>query len=181
MSSRVSLILRTVMVAAAGFALLLLGLSQANAVEMGLSGGERTAQTGPGDDGPIIQATERISIPYGFSGNLLLGYNNAAVVASGEGACTDGETITIAFTITQAANNTTAMGVWNGDCTGDLQTWTSSANATPSPNFSAGPAEACAFAETFDDQDDVTDSQDWCDPVMLTTTQSVFLPYIVKP
>lgn len=177
MSSRVSMLARTLIVAVVAIALLLVGLSQVQAEQPGVNGGDGIAQT----DGPGIQATERISIPYGFNGDLLLGFNNAAVVASGEGACDDGETITIAYTVTQAASSTTAMGVWNGDCTGGVQTWTSAANATPGYNFTAGPAEACAFAETFDAQDKVTDSQDWCNPVTLTTTQSVFLPYIDKP
>lgn len=177
MSSRVSMLTRTLIVAGAAIALLLVGLSQVQAEQQGLPAREEIAQT----DGPGIQATERISIPYGFSGDLLLGFNNAVVVASGEGACSDGETITIAYTVTQVASSTAATGVWNGDCTGDLQTWTSAANATPGPNFTAGPAEACAFAQTFDDQDEATDSQDWCDPVTLTTTQGVFLPYITKP
>ena len=189
MCSRVSFIVRALVIAAAGFALLVVGLSQANAVGAGVAAGQVVAGqvvagqvvalTEPGQEGPIIQATERISIPFGFSAGLPLSNDGASVVALGEGGCTDGETITIAFTITQASSGGTVTGLWNGDCSGELQTWTNVATATPSPNFSAGPAVACAFAETFADGS-VTDTQVWCDDVVLTSPRN-FLPIIRKP
>ena len=179
MCSRVSFIVRALVIAAAGFGLLVVGLSQADAIGVGVAAGEMTAQTEPGDEGPIIQATERISIPFGFSAGLPLSNDGASVVALGEGGCTDGETITIAFTITQASSGGTVTGLWNGDCSGELQTWTKVATATPSPNFTAGPAVACAFAETFADGS-VTDTQDWCDDVVLASPRN-YLPIIRKP
>lgn len=177
---RVSFLVRTLVIAAAGLALLLVGLSQANAVEEGADAGERSAQTEAGDDGPIVQATERISIPYGFSPALPLRLDDGSVVATGEGACTADNDITIVFTVTQPSTGESVSGVWNGTCTGDLQTWTNSATATPSPNFTAGDAEACASAETRDDEDNVTDTQEWCDDVSLAPHQ-VFLPSAIKP
>lgn len=180
MWSRIAVLVRTVVVAVAGFVLLLVGLGQANAVEVGTSDGQEGVRAESGGEGPVIQAPELISIPYGFDATLPLTADGSAVVASGFGACTDGEEITIAFTITlSTTTGAQATGVWNGDCTGELQTWTGEGTfATPSPNVTVGPAEACAFAETRDG-DGVTDMQEWCDPVRLG--EAVFLPVIQTP
>lgn len=177
--SRTSFVARALIIAAAAVALLLGGLSQADADENRMAAEGRTAQAVPGD-GPVIQATERISIPYGFDPTLPLSNDGDSIVASGVGACTDGEDITIAFTVTQSTSGATATGAWNGDCTGELQTWTGEATlATSSPTFTGGEAEACASAETRD-TGSVTDTQDWCDPVVLTT-ETVFVPVVRKP
>lgn len=178
MRSRFSLILRSFVFAAGGFALLLVGLRQASAVEQGSAAGDRSIQTEPDGDGPIVQATERISIPFGFNEALPL-TGDALAVASGKGACTAGEEITISFTVAQTSTGAIATGEWNGDCTGALQTWTQAPSATPSPNFDDGEALACAIAETRDD-DGVSDTQDWCDPVFLASYNN-FLPHIQKP
>lgn len=177
MSSRVSLIVRMLVVVAAALALLLMGTSQATAVEEGVAAGDRTAVDGTG--GGSIQATERISIPYGFSDILSLADDGGSIAASGQGACTADQAITIAFTVTQSTSGASVTGLWDGTCTGEVQTWTNTPAATPSPNFSAGAAEACAFAETRDDGS-VTDSQDWCDDVLLASHR-LFLPHIHKP
>ena len=183
MRSRISLVASAFVVIAAAFALLLVGLSQASAVEKGAAAHEEAAQTDPGDDGPGIQATELISIPYGFEIAQTLPGAIDPVVVSGIGACTAGEEITIFFTVTQSSTGATATGEWNGDCTGEVQTWTGEgALATPSPNFSGGLAEGCATAETRDGES-VTDTQDWCDPLILTNEElaTVFLPVALAP
>jgi hypothetical protein len=180
MSTRVSLVIRTLVVTVAAFALLLVGLNQAQALEKGVAAGEQSAQTEAGDGGDDVRATERISIPYGFDSTLALSDTGDVVVASGVGACDAGQEITIAFTVTQSATGAMATGVWNGNCTGELQSWTKEGTlATPSPNFSGGEAEACAFAETFAGTT-VTDDQDWCDDVFLAS-ENVFLPNVLNP
>lgn len=179
MSARVSLLIRALFIAGAGIALLLVGLEQANATVQEIAGGDAAAQDGSGGEEPIIQAGERISIPFGFNGALRLTDDNGSVVATGEGGCTADNEITIVFTVTQATSAQSIGGVWNGICTGQRQTWTNTPAATPSPNFVAGPAEACAFAETRDEEG-VTDTQAWCDPVLLTSDY-VYLPLILKP
>lgn len=180
MWSRASLIGRTLLVAIAGFALLLVGLNQANAIDEGGSATSREEQTDADNGETDIQAPELISIPYGFDATLPLTDEGASVVASGVGACTDGHEITIAFTITlSTTTGAQATGTWNGDCTGELQTWTGEgAFATPSPNVTVGRAEACAFAETRD-ADEVTATQSWCDPVIVGET--VYLPVVLTP
>lgn len=180
MNSRFSLIVRVCVVACAGFALLFIGLNESRATEQRVHAGEQSALPQRSDDGPGIQATERISIPFGFDAGLAMMGDGAAIVAAGVGGCTDGEAITIAYTITQAASNATVTGLWNGQCSGQLQTWRNTATATPSPNFAVGPAEACAFAETRDGEDGVSDTQAWCDDVILTSP-AAFLPVILKP
>lgn len=183
MHSRVSLIGRTLLVAAAALAMLLVVLSRANPGMAGAPAADDVAQTEPADDGAGIQATELISIPYGFEVGQTLTDSGNAVVVSGVGACTDGQTITITFTVTQASTGATAAGEWNGDCTGALQTWMSEGTLTgTSPTLSAGLAEACAFAETRDGGT-VTGSQSWCDPIILNTEplETVFGPAVLKP
>ncbi|HSM57760.1 MAG TPA: hypothetical protein VK879_16525 [Candidatus Sulfomarinibacteraceae bacterium] len=182
MTSRVSFLVRTLIVAAAGFALLLVGLNQAAAVTEKTPAADSAAQPEAGDGGPVVQATERISIPFGFYATLPMTNSASSVVASGEGACTAGEEITITFTVTQSSSGASVDGVWNGVCTGALQTWTNAPTATPSPNaFVPGPAEACAFAETYDGEDpDPTATQSWCDPVLLGSSH-IYLPVSMKP
>ena len=180
MNSRFSVIIRVFLVACAAFALLFVALKQSRAAQHQVSGGEQMALTGRDGGGPGIQATERISIPFGFDAGLAMMDDGAAVVASGVGGCTDGESITIVFSVTQAASSATVTGLWNGQCSGQLQTWTKAATATPSPNFAVGPAEACAFAETRDGENSVTDTQEWCDDVILTSP-AAYLPAILKP
>lgn len=180
MISRVSIIARTLVVAAAALALLIVGLNQASAYDEAVSTGKSSAQTTPGDGDPIIQASERISIPYGFDSALRLANDGANVIASGEGACTGGETITIAFTVTQASTGASATGAWNGDCTGELQSWTKVATATAGANFAVGPAQTDAFAETRDAGDNVTDTQPWSPTVTLVTAR-LYLPLIARP
>lgn len=179
MWSRTALVVRALVVATVGVALLLLGLGHATAAEEHESDGNDTVQTDSDDGGRSVRATERISIPYGFDATLPLTDDGGSVVASGLGACTDGQSITISFTVTQSSTGATATGVWNGDCTGDVQTWTGEgATATPSPNLAGGTATACAFAETSDEEG-VTDAQEWCDPVIVG--EAVLMPVIQKP
>ncbi len=179
MSSRYSLIASTiasiVVVAAAGLILLLAETTQAATVELRVAAVERSA--GDGFEGAVIQETDRISIPYGFRDSLALMDDGDSVVATGRGACTAGETITIAFTVTQSTG-ARATGLWDGACTGALQSWTQTSSTIPSPSLSAGAATACAVAETRADGT-VTDSQDWCNDVLLAT-HTIFLPSVRK-
>lgn len=176
MSLQKWLIVRTLAIAlvltAVGIGILLAGTHPAAAEEVPAP--SKLAESDPG--GAIIQATERISIPYGFLDSLPLTADHASVKVSGQGACTAEESITIAFTVTQSTSGASVTGLWNGDCTGARQTWNNTPTATPGPNFTAGAAEACAFAET-QENGSVIDTQDWCDDVFLTA-YSVFLPQI---
>lgn len=177
MRPRFSLIVRSFVFAVAAFALLLVGLKEASALGQGVAVHERGMQTEPEGDGPIVQVTERISIPFGFDAALQLAGDGSIAAVSGQGACTAGDSITITFVVTQTSSGATATGVWNGTCTGQLQTWTQAPTATPSPNFDAGEAVACATAETLGDE---PDTQEWCDPVFVAP-HTVYLPNIQKP
>lgn len=168
--------LRAILVAVAGLTLLLVGTNQAAANEGGVTAVERNTESriAPAD----IQVTERFSIPFGFEGNLTLTDNGDSVVATGEGACKDGEAITIAFTVTQSTSGGSVNGLWDGTCTGAVQTWTHLPEAMSSPKLSEGPATACAFAETSANGG-VTDTQDWCDPVTLVSNK-LYLPRVLE-
>lgn len=175
MRSRFSLIVRSFVIAVTAFTLLLVGLRQVRALDQGTH--ERGMQTEPEGGGPVVQVTERISIPYGFDAALPLAGDGSIAAVSGQGACTAGDSIAITFVVTQTTSGASASGVWNGTCTGQLQRWTQAPTATPSPNFDAGEAVACATAQTLGDE---PDTQNWCDPVFLASYLN-FLPHIQKP
>lgn len=177
MRSRFSLIVRSIVISVAAFALLLVGLREASALGQEVVVHEKAIQTEPDGDEPIVQVTELISIPYGFDAALPLVSDGSIAAVSGQGSCTS-ESVTITFTVTQSSSGATATGVWNGECTGQLQRWIQAPSATPSPNFEAGEAEACAFAETFGE--DEPDTQEWCDPVFLAPYHN-YLPHIQSP
>ena len=81
--------------------------------------------------------------------------------------------------MTQSSSGATASAIWNGTCTGELQTWTKVATTTtPSPNFVGGAGQACAFAETRDESG-VTATQEWCDDVLLAS-DTIFLPIVKR-
>lgn len=178
MCSRFSFIARSLLISVAAIALLLVGLREASAIPEGVAVRQDSNQAEPAGDGPIVQVTERISIPFGFNAALPLAADSSLATVTGQGLCTADEEVTITFTVTQPSSGASANGVWNGICTGLLQTWIQAPTATPSPNFESGEAEACAFAETRSDE--LTDTQDWCDPVFLASHQN-FLPLIQSP
>lgn len=177
MRSRFSLIVRSMVVAVAAFALILVGLREASALGQETPADESGMQTQPEGDGPIIQVTERISIPYGFDAALPLASDGSIAAVSGEGACTAGDSITITFVVTQTTSAASANGVWNGTCTGQLQRWIQTPTATPGPNFNAGEAVACATAQTVGDE---PDTQEWCNTVFLAPYHN-YLPHIQNP
>lgn len=179
MNARFSFVMQAFIVATTGIVLLFVGLRQVNAIEPGNGGGAFTVRAETVDNGPIIQATERISIPFGFNPALPLMNNGALVTAVGQGGCTAGEAVTIVFTVTQPSTSESVNGVWNGVCTGERQTWRETPAATPLPSFSPGTAEACAYAET-EGESGVSDTQTWCDDVILTP-HWVYLPVVLKP
>jgi hypothetical protein len=190
------MIVRLLVLIAAGLASLLVGLVQVKASHprKGPASADRSqphrvqedasvsvAGTGSAiaeDDGPIIQFTELISIPFGFDATLPLMDGGAAVLASGPGACTAGEEISIAITLTQSLGGASATGQWSGTCTGVDQGWKEPVTVASGPLFISGDAEACGHATTRDDGS-VTDAMNWCDDVSLMWT--VFLPVIQKP
>jgi hypothetical protein len=79
------------------------------------------AQVASYSDGhmPDVQATERISIPYGIAPTLGLRDNGQGVVVNGHGSCTAGETVTVAISVTQSATGAVATGQTEQDCTGE--------------------------------------------------------------
>ncbi|HEX6386900.1 MAG TPA: hypothetical protein VF177_19740 [Anaerolineae bacterium] len=122
-----------------------------------------------------IQATERISIPYGIAPILPLYDGGEKVIVSGHGGCTAGETVTVAVTLTQTTG-ASAEGQTEQICTGMLQHWSLTATATAT-NLEATEAEACGVAVTRSDGV-VTDTFDWCRDVTLTSLHT-YLPIIL--
>lgn len=180
MSSRLSIVLRTFVVVAAGLFMLLVGLRRASAVAVGAGAGGRAARGNPAEEGGLVRARRLISIPFGFDAALPLMSDGSEVLARGGGGCSAGDQITIAFTVTQSATGAMATGTWNGTCTGEAQSWKKAAAvATPSPVFANGAGEACAFAEVQDSGGE-TETQDWCNDVLLATHWT-YLPDVQKP
>ena len=119
-------------------------------------------------DGPAIQNTERISIPFGITDTLPLRDNGQSVVVIGHGSCTAGETVAVAITVTQSATGASATGQTVQNCAGEetLQVWSLLAMTT-GVALQAGQAEVCGVATTSAGGS-VTDTFDWCRPdVML--------------
>ncbi|MGD2048721.1 MAG: hypothetical protein PVH03_04465 [Chloroflexota bacterium] len=133
------------------------------------------------DRSPSIQATYRISIPYGFDTPLPVLADGREVVASGHGACTAGEQVTVAITVTQTTSGAVATGENQHTCTGQLQNWSSVVTVDTTSSLTAGPAEACGFATARDGMD-ITDTFEWCKDVdLIELNQRVHLPAIIKP
>lgn len=133
------------------------------------------------DRTPSIQATFRISIPYGFDTPLPVLADGREVVASGHGACTDGQQVTVAITVTQTTSGAEATGENQHTCTGQLQDWSSVVTVDTTNSLTAGPAEACGFATARDGMV-ITDTFEWCKDVdLIELNQNVHLPSIIKP
>ena len=118
-----------------------------------------------GSNGQIeIQATKRISIPFGIAPILPLHDSGEEVLVNGHGGCTAGQTVSVVVTVTQTTG-ASAVGQTEETCTGILQHW--SLTATAATNLQPTEAEACGVAVTRSDGS-VTDSFDWCRDVVLT-------------
>lgn len=130
------------------------------------------------DNGTLIRSTRRISIPYGFDSPLPLDLAEQRIRASGEGACTAGEDVTIAVTITQAATGATAVGETVASCTGQVQRWSAIAAVQSGAAIAPGTAEACGVATTRQ-EGEVTDTFEWCRDVALHVR--VYLPVVIRP
>jgi hypothetical protein len=126
---------------------------------------------------PSIQASRRISIPYGFAHILPLRNSGQEVLVSGHGSCTSGETFTVAVTVTDKMS-TTAHGNVSDDCAGEatLLQWHLTATADSDP-LAVGDGQVCGFVQTFDSYAAMTDSQQWCVDVRLGDYQ--FLPLVL--
>ena len=127
---------------------------------------------------PALKQRRRISIPYGFADTLPLS-DSDVVTASGHGACTAGEEVTVDVTITQTVGGYLASGSaqFQQTCTGQLQSWQVAVPADPGSNFVDGPATACGTAVTRDETG-VTDTFDWCKVVRLNW--QLYLPLITE-
>jgi hypothetical protein len=133
------------------------------------------------DRAPEIQATRRISIPFGFQTPLPVLADGRDVLASGHGGCTAEEQVTIAITITQSTSGAVATGEKVQTCTGELQLWDAAVSSDTTSSFTNGAAEACGLATTRNGGY-VTDTFDWCRDVdLLRLEQRIFLPSILKP
>ena len=128
-------------------------------------------------DGQIeIQATRRISIPFGIAPTLLLYDDGEKVLVNGHGGCTAGETVSVVITVTQTTG-TSAVGQTDEICTGLLQQWHLTAAVTAGAELEATEAEACGVAVTHLDGY-VTDSFEWCRDVELAWPH-YYLPIIL--
>lgn len=126
-------------------------------------------------DGQIgIQATGRISIPFGIDPTLPLYDNGEEVLVNGHGGCTAGETVSVVITLTQTTG-ASAVGQTEETCTGVLQQWNLTATATAT-NLEPTEAEACGLAVTRSDGI-VTDTFDWCRDVAFASLH-YYLPII---
>lgn len=127
---------------------------------------------------PAIRPSLRISIPYGFAPNFPLRANGEEVLVKGHGSCSDGETFTVAVTVTHAATGAIARGNVAGTCIGEatLQEWQLTATAESDP-LSLGAAESCGLVQTTDGES-VTDEQKWCVDVNLG--DYLFLPIVTN-
>lgn len=127
-----------------------------------------------------MRSSLRISIPYGFDTPLPILNGGSEVIASGHGGCTDGQQVTVAITITQAASSAVATGEKVQNCNGMLQTWSAVTTATTSDLFVNGAAEACGFATTRDGTY-ITDTFNWCKDVNLVElNEQTYLPIAIK-
>ena len=133
------------------------------------------------DGGISIQSTNLISIPYGFDTPLPVLNEGRDVIASGHGACTDNQEVTIAVTVTQTSSGAMATGETVQTCNGELQAWNAWATIDTSTLFETDPGEACGLATTRDNGY-VTDTFDWCKSVDLIRLDSrVYLPIALAP
>lgn len=132
------------------------------------------------DEAPLIRATRRISIPFGFETPLPVLSEGRDVVASGHGGCTADEQVTVAITITQSASGAVATGELAQTCSGELQTWYFRVTADTPDSFTNAAAEACGLATTRDGGY-VTGTFDWCKDVELVLLEPrLYLPMILK-
>jgi hypothetical protein len=128
------------------------------------------------DGGTGIQATTRISIPFGFQTPLPALHAGRDVLASGHGGCTADELVTVVVTVTQSSSGAVATGEHQWTCTGELQTWSLLVAANTSASFSSAAGQACGLATTRSGGY-VTDSFDWCKDVdLLRLDQQLYLP-----
>ena len=130
-------------------------------------------------DGPAIQNTERISIPFGITDTLPLRDNGQSVVVIGHGSCTAGETVAVAITVTQSATGASATGQTVQSCAGEetLQVWSLIATTGGYP-LQAGQAEVCGLATSYAG-DVATDTFAWCRPDV-TLAWPHYLPVFLK-
>ncbi|MDX1686445.1 MAG: hypothetical protein R3248_00545 [Candidatus Promineifilaceae bacterium] len=131
------------------------------------------------DGGREIQATERISIPYGFTSTLPISIDGQGVQAIGHGGCTENEAVTVAVTVTQSTTGAVATGEWQGTCTGELQHWRVDATLVSGNAFEAGAAEVCGVATTRSDGE-VTDTDEWCPEDGVTLIWRAYVPTILS-
>ena len=127
------------------------------------------------DDQIEIQATRRISIPFGIAPTLFLYNDGEEVLVNGHGGCTANETVSVVITVTQTTGSS-AVGQTDEICTGLLQRWHLTATVMAGAELEATEAEACGIAVTHLDGL-VTDSFEWCRDVILARPH-YYLPLI---
>lgn len=123
-----------------------------------------------------IRSTRRISIPYGFDAMLPILPGGAELLASGHGACTADQQVTLAITVTQPSSSAQATAETQQLCSGQLQNWRVTVAPVGPYLFSEGAAEACGFATTRD-AGNITDTYEWCrDVALVVVTPRVYVP-----
>lgn len=133
------------------------------------------------DKEPVIRATRRISIPFGFDTPQPVLADGRDVIASGHGGCTADQQVTVAVTITQSTSGAVATGEWINSCSGELQTWSLRVTAHTTSSFATAAAEACGLATTREGVY-VTDTFDWCKDIdLIRLDQRAYVPLILVP
>ena len=102
-----------------------------------------------------------------FSPVLGLHGDARIIEATGPFACDPGETWQVDIVISQG--DAMADGHKQGTCSGELGTWTVTAEASGTSSFAAGPAEGCGTISTQADGT-TTDSFEWCGDFLLEST-----------
>jgi hypothetical protein len=124
-----------------------------------------------------IVARRAISIPFGFESSLTLLDAGQHILAKGHGGCEAGQIATVDVEIIQATSGVTATGQTQSVCTGELQQWSATVEATQPDRLVPGPARACGVATTRANGQ-LTDTFQWCRDVTLVV--QIYLPVVSR-
>lgn len=98
--------------------------------------------------------------------------NGRFISVTGPIECSDGDSLKVRATVTQASTGAIAEGHARVRCDGTLQEWSARAINFGFERFETGPAQACALGITYN-RGKVTDIRQWCaaNDIMLVNDQ----------